>query len=106
MEGSWHRYVQPRRVGRVEDTLLISQFDLPTNRFGSYTGADMERPQIVFIGSPSMDRLVRNGQERQAIGGAAFISALAACVSGPGQVGGTGAHKVADSVADVLIPVD
>lgn len=42
----------------------------------------MERPQIVFIGSPSTDRLVRNGQEREAVGGAAFISALAACVSG------------------------
>jgi len=35
-------------------------------------------PAVVFIGSPTQDQLIRKGSARQAIGGAAFISALAA----------------------------
>jgi len=42
----------------------------------------MVHPQLVFIGSPSIDRLTRDGRTREAIGGAAFISALAARSSG------------------------
>jgi sugar/nucleoside kinase (ribokinase family) len=42
----------------------------------------MAHPQIVFIGSPSTDRLTRGGATREAIGGAAFISALAARAGG------------------------
>ena len=35
-------------------------------------------PQVIFIGSPTRDTLIRDGAAREATGGAAFISALAA----------------------------
>ena len=40
------------------------------------------RPVLVFVGSPSTDRLTREGSTLEAIGGAAFISALAARAAG------------------------
>jgi len=42
----------------------------------------MVPPRLVFVGSPSSDRLTRGGKTRDAIGGAAFISALAARAAG------------------------
>jgi sugar/nucleoside kinase (ribokinase family) len=39
---------------------------------------DPDVPAVVFIGSPTQDHLIQGGSARQAIGGAAFISALAA----------------------------
>ena len=35
-------------------------------------------PSVVFVGSPTVDHLIHGGRAHQAIGGAAFISALAA----------------------------
>ncbi len=39
-------------------------------------------PALVFVGTPSLDRVTRMGVTTETIGGAAFISAMAACAAG------------------------
>jgi len=41
-----------------------------------------QTPAVIFIGSPTRDTVIRAGRAHEVIGGAAFISALAACWAG------------------------